>query len=95
MSMLLATEEGLCTCDLAEAVNLTDATVSHHLRQLRKAGLVEGQRAGMNVYYRALRPGLAALCQVIEPHCYSRQLRWTRYGKGSTSQLRRGIGFQK
>jgi len=28
--------------DLAEAVNLTDATVSHHLSQLRKDGLVKG-----------------------------------------------------
>src|SRR5690348_7520885 len=48
MSMLLTSDE-VCTCDMAPAVGLTDATVSHHLTQLRKAGLIEGQRRGMNV----------------------------------------------
>jgi len=68
MSLLLAADE-VCTCDLAPAVGLTDATVSHHLTVLKKAGLIEGQRRGMNVYYRALRESLGALCRVIDPNC--------------------------
>jgi DNA-binding transcriptional ArsR family regulator len=70
MSILLAQrEEGVCTCDLAPAVGLTEATVSHHLRQLREAGLVEGTRKGTNVYYRPQPEALGALCRVIDPTC--------------------------
>jgi ArsR family transcriptional regulator, arsenate/arsenite/antimonite-responsive transcriptional repressor len=69
LSLLLATDE-VCTCDLAPAVGVTDATVSHHLTILKKAGLItDGERRGMNVYYRARRDSLGALCRVIDPNC--------------------------
>jgi DNA-binding transcriptional ArsR family regulator len=69
MSLLLAGDE-VCTCDLAPAVGVTEATVSHHLSVLKKAGLVnEGERRGMNVYYRARRESLGALCRIIDPNC--------------------------
>ena len=69
MSLLLTAEE-LCTCDLAPAVGVSEATVSHHLSVLKKAGLVtDGERRGMNVYYRARRESLTALCSVIDPNC--------------------------
>jgi DNA-binding transcriptional ArsR family regulator len=69
MSLLLAADE-VCTCDLAPAVGLTEATISHHLSVLKKAGLVgEGERRGMNVFYRARREALVALCRVIDPTC--------------------------
>jgi len=68
MSLLLTAEE-VCTCDMAPAVGLTEATVSHHLGQLRKAGLIEGERRGMNVYYRARREALGALVRVMDPDC--------------------------
>ncbi len=55
--------------DLAAALGLTESTVSHHLSQLRKAGLVESQRRGMNVYHRAHRAALTALCTVLDPAC--------------------------
>ncbi|HVQ49576.1 MAG TPA: helix-turn-helix domain-containing protein, partial [Mycobacterium sp.] len=55
--------------DLAAALGLTESTVSHHLTQLRKAGLVESERRGMNVYHRPLRDALAALCAVLDPNC--------------------------
>ena len=68
LSLLLAREE-VCTCDLAPAVGLTEATVSHHLGQLRKAGFVSGERRGMNVYYRASREALGAMVRVMDPDC--------------------------
>lgn len=69
LSLLLAEGE-VCTCDLAPAVGVTEATVSHHLSVLKKAGLVgEGERRGMNVFYRARRDSLGALCRVIDPTC--------------------------
>ena len=63
LSILLTdeTREGVCTCDLAAAVGLTEATTSHHLGQLRKAGMVTPDRRGMNVYYRARPDSLEAL----------------------------------
>jgi DNA-binding transcriptional ArsR family regulator len=69
MSLLLASDE-LCTCELAPALGVSEATVSHHLSVMRKAGLVaDGQRRGMNVYYRVRRDALGALCRVIDPDC--------------------------
>jgi DNA-binding transcriptional ArsR family regulator len=69
LSLLLAAEE-VCTCELAPAVGVSEATVSHHLAVLKRAGLIsDGQRRGMNVYYRARRDALGALCRVIDPNC--------------------------
>ena len=70
MSLILsADEQGCCTCDLAPAVGVTEATVSHHLKKLSEAGLVEGTRQGMNVWYRPRRDNLSALVRVIDPAC--------------------------
>jgi DNA-binding transcriptional ArsR family regulator len=70
MSMLLSTPAGEQRGgDLACAIGLTESTVSHHLTQLRKAGLVESERRGMNVYHRARRDALVALCVVLDPNC--------------------------
>ena len=55
--------------DLATALGLTESTISHHLSQLRKAGLVESDRRGMNVYHRPRRDALGALCSVLDPNC--------------------------
>ena len=70
MSLILAADTtGCCTCDLAPAVGLTEATVSHHLKKLSEAGLVAGTREGLNVFYRPLRDNLTALCRTIDPSC--------------------------
>jgi len=69
VSLLLAREEA-CTRDLAPDLGVTEATVSHHLAVLKRAGLVAGgERRGMNVYYRPRRESLTALCQVLDPAC--------------------------
>src|SRR5258708_33442129 len=70
VSLLFGSSSGEeCSCDLAAAVGLAESTVSHHLSQLRRAGLVESQRRGMNVYHRARRESLVALCTVLDPNC--------------------------
>ena len=70
LSLLLTTETGeQNTGDLADTVTLSESTVSHHLGQLRTAGLIESERRGMNVYHRARRDALAALCLVLDPNC--------------------------
>ncbi len=70
MSLIIAgSEQGVCTCDLAPAVGVAEATASHHLKQLRDAGLVEGTRKGTNTFYRPRTEALGALCRVIDPAC--------------------------
>lgn len=70
VSILLTADEGeVCTCDLAAGVDLAESTVSHHLGQLRKAGMVESERRGMNVYHRARSESLEALRVVLDPNC--------------------------
>ncbi|OZM70669.1 transcriptional regulator [Amycolatopsis antarctica] len=44
--------EVLCVCDLAWIVGSSQGLVSHHLRQLRSAGLVDSRRDGKLVMYR-------------------------------------------
>jgi ArsR family transcriptional regulator, arsenate/arsenite/antimonite-responsive transcriptional repressor len=54
---------------LAAVLDLSESTVSHHLAQLRRAGLVESDRRGMNVYHRPHRDAVGALCAVLDPNC--------------------------
>jgi ArsR family transcriptional regulator, arsenate/arsenite/antimonite-responsive transcriptional repressor len=70
ISLLFSSVDGeVCNCDLASAVGLSESTVRHHLTQLRKAGLVESERRGMNVYHRPRQDALIALCSVLDPNC--------------------------
>ena len=59
---VLARNEGrVCVCDLEAAVPVKQPTVSHHLRLLREAGLVESEKVGQWVYYRIKRDSARAL----------------------------------
>ena len=59
---VLARNEGrVCVCDLEAAVPVKQPTVSHHLRLLREAGLVESEKVGQWVYYRIKRDAAHAL----------------------------------
>jgi ArsR family transcriptional regulator len=59
---VLARNEGrVCVCDLEAAVPVKQPTVSHHLKLLRKAGLVERTRQGVWAYYSVNRDVLARL----------------------------------
>jgi ArsR family transcriptional regulator len=50
LSLIASTTE-VCVCDLTDAFDVTGATISHHLRVLREAGLVDCERRGTWVYY--------------------------------------------
>jgi ArsR family transcriptional regulator len=57
----IALEEGeTCVCDLPD-VGVSQPTVSHHLRKLREAGLIDSERRGTWVYYCATSRGREAL----------------------------------
>ncbi|GAA1615804.1 ArsR/SmtB family transcription factor [Catellatospora bangladeshensis] len=67
MSMIASADGGeACVCDLTPAFDLTGPTISHHLKVLREAGLVESDRRGTWVWYRANRPRLAALSALLD-----------------------------
>lgn len=53
----LLTGDELCVCDLAWIVGSSQGLVSHHLRQLRSAGLAESRRDGKLVMYRLTGSG--------------------------------------
>ena len=61
---VLARNEGrVCVCDLEAAVPVKQPTVSHHLRLLREAGLVESEKIGVWAHYRVNRERLAGMRQ--------------------------------
>ncbi|GAA4712750.1 ArsR/SmtB family transcription factor [Phytohabitans rumicis] len=58
MSMIASAPAGeICVCELTPAFTLSGPTISHHLKTLRDAGLVDAERRGTWVYYRP-RPGI-------------------------------------
>jgi DNA-binding transcriptional ArsR family regulator len=70
VSLLLSSpSREACTCELAPAVDLSEPTVSHHLKQLLDAGLVAKQRQGANVYYRLVPESLKAVARVLDVDC--------------------------
>jgi ArsR family transcriptional regulator len=60
MSMIAAVEEA-CVCDLTAPFDVSQPTISHHLKVLREAGLVDSERRGTWVWYRARREALDAV----------------------------------
>jgi DNA-binding transcriptional ArsR family regulator len=67
--VLAAGPRGARNVDLTRELDLTDATVSHHLGQLSRAGLLVATRQGASTYYAADRVALGALAQVLDPNC--------------------------
>lgn len=57
LNILLATDgEPVCVCDFQPTLGISQPTVSHHLKQLMEAGLLEREKRGTFAYY-SLAPG--------------------------------------
>jgi ArsR family transcriptional regulator len=54
-----------CVCDLNDAFELSQPTISHHLKVLHDAGLLAREKRGVWAYYRAEAPTLASLGLLI------------------------------
>ena len=48
----LAACDGICACDFTDGFEVSQPTISHHLRVLREAGVVTSERRGSSIYYR-------------------------------------------
>jgi ArsR family transcriptional regulator, arsenate/arsenite/antimonite-responsive transcriptional repressor len=64
---LVASHEGgeACICDLNDAFDLSQPTISHHMKVLHDAGLVARDKRGVWVYYRVRTQALASLGALI------------------------------
>lgn len=60
VEMILAAGE-LCACDIESNFALSQPTISHHIKLLRTAGVIEGERRGTWIYYRLVPGALEAL----------------------------------
>src|SRR6478735_9593774 len=68
LSLIAASTDGeACACDLIEPVNLSQPTVSHHMRQLVDAGLVTREQRGKWAYYRVVDDTLQAVATALTP----------------------------
>jgi ArsR family transcriptional regulator len=57
----LSAADEVCVCNLVDSFELSQPTISHHLKILREAGLVESARRGTWAYYRLVPEALVAL----------------------------------
>src|SRR5438874_10424897 len=57
----LAAADEVCVCDFVASLDLAQPTISHHLKVLRDAGLVEASRRGTWAYYRLVPEAVGAL----------------------------------
>ncbi len=64
---LISQREGdICGCDIERHFDLTQPTISHHLKVLREAKLIHAEQRGVWVHYRVNRVTLLALRGIIE-----------------------------
>lgn len=65
---LIASHDGgeVCVCELTPEFDLTGPTISHHLKALRQAGLIDCERRGTWVYYWVRPALLARLARLLD-----------------------------
>lgn len=55
-----------CVCDISGTFDLSQPTISHHLKVLRSAGILDSERRGSWVYYRIIPAALQRLSAVLQ-----------------------------
>ena len=61
LDMLVRNSEQVCVCDLEAALPVKQPTISHHLKLLRAAGVIDCERRGLWAYYFVRREKLAQI----------------------------------
>jgi ArsR family transcriptional regulator, arsenate/arsenite/antimonite-responsive transcriptional repressor len=54
-----------CVCEVSEGIEVSQPTISHHLKVLRTAGLLDSERRGSWVYYRVIPQALQGLSDML------------------------------
>jgi ArsR family transcriptional regulator len=66
MAMIVGSSDGeMCVCDLTGPVGLSQPTVSHHMKLLVEAGLVQREQRGRWAYYRPTIDTLASAVKAL------------------------------
>ena len=70
---LIASHPGgeACVCEISATFDVSQPTISHHLKMLRSAGLLDCERRGTWVYYWAIPSALQRLSSVLEIDDYA------------------------
>ena len=66
VNMLATSDEPVCVCNLIEPLELSQPTVSHHLKKLLDAGLVEREQRGKWAYFSLSRDAVETLAAVAD-----------------------------
>lgn len=66
-SLIAAQPEPVCACSLVEPLGRSQPTVSHHLKVLYEAGLVDRERRGSWIWYRAVPGRAQSLIDSLSP----------------------------
>jgi ArsR family transcriptional regulator len=68
LSLVASHENGeACVCDLTDAFDLSQPTISHHLKVLHEVGLLDRSKRGVWVFYAVRRDAMADLATLIGP----------------------------
>jgi ArsR family transcriptional regulator len=67
MASMIAAKPEVCVCEITPAFELSSGTISHHLKTLREAGLVDCERRGTFVYYWINPAAISALSALLSP----------------------------
>ena len=62
---IVAAEGEVCSCNLEAPLAKSQPTISHHTKVLAEAGLIEGEKRGRWMWWRAVPEQVATLCQVL------------------------------
>jgi ArsR family transcriptional regulator len=66
VNLLATSGEPVCVCELTEPLGLAQPTVSHHLKKLTAAGLLEREQRGVWAYYSLDRDAMAAVARLLD-----------------------------
>ncbi|QNE42304.1 winged helix-turn-helix transcriptional regulator (plasmid) [Hymenobacter sp. NBH84] len=64
MLFLLAQEQQLCVCDMADVLQMNVSAISQHLRKLKDGGMIQARKVGQTVFY-SLTPAQLPLVQLL------------------------------
>jgi ArsR family transcriptional regulator len=66
VNLLARSDEAVCVCEFVPAVELSQPTVSHHLKKLTEAGLLEREERGKWAFYSLSGEALERLASLVE-----------------------------
>ena len=67
--------EPMCVTDLMEGIDANVSTVSRHLSELKRAGIVEDEKKGVHVFYKLSMPCVLEMFSCVDKEIYERGVR--------------------